>query len=76
MISFSSLDFIIISVFFAILFLIGFLPKKEQKGNSSEYLLAGRNVGLFLFIMTNVSTWYGVLLCLTYRKRKRWRDAR
>ncbi|MBI5809207.1 MAG: hypothetical protein HZA74_12490, partial [Ignavibacteriales bacterium] len=70
MISFSSLDFIIISVFFAILFLIGFLPKKEQEGNSSEYLLAGRNVGLFLFIMTNVSTWYGGILGVgefTYR---------
>ncbi len=70
MISFSSLDFIILSVFFAILFLIGFLPRKEQKGNSSEYLLAGRNVGLFLFIMTNVSTWYGGILGVgefTYR---------
>lgn len=70
MVSFSSFDIAIIISFFAILLLIGFLPKKETKGDASDYLLSGRKVGLFLFIMTNVSTWYGGILGVgefTYR---------
>ncbi|MFA7228547.1 MAG: sodium:solute symporter family protein [Melioribacteraceae bacterium] len=50
--------------------LIGFLPKREREGDYSEYLLSGRKVGLFLFVMTNVSTWYGGILGVgefTYR---------
>ncbi|PKL83189.1 MAG: hypothetical protein CVV24_06330, partial [Ignavibacteriae bacterium HGW-Ignavibacteriae-3] len=70
MISFSSIDFVIIISFFTILLIIGFLPKKETDGDSSQYLLYGRKVGLFLFVMTNVSTWYGGILGVgefTYR---------
>ncbi|MBA4406177.1 hypothetical protein C0389_02765 [bacterium] len=62
MVSFSSLDLVIIVSFFVILLSIGFFPKKEIKGDSSDYLLSGRKVGLFLFVMTNVSTWYGGIL--------------
>ena len=70
MVSFSSLDVIIIISFFAILLLIGFFPKKEAEGDTSDYLLSSRKVGLFLFVMTNVSTWYGGILGVgefTYR---------
>ncbi|MHB8931073.1 MAG: sodium:solute symporter family protein, partial [Melioribacteraceae bacterium] len=70
MVSFSHLDLFIIISFFVILLLIGFLPKKEELGDTSGYLLSGRKVGLFLFIMTNVATWYGGILGVgefTYR---------
>lgn len=70
MVSFSSLDIIIIISFFIILLIIGFFPKKETEGDTSDYLLSGRKVGLFLFVMTNVSTWYGGILGVgefTYR---------
>lgn len=70
MVSFSLLDFIILISFFALLLLIGLLPKKENEGDTEQYLLSNRKVGLFLFIMTNVSTWYGGILGVgefTYR---------
>ncbi len=70
MVSFSHLDLFIIISFFVILLSIGFLAKKEAKGDTSDYLLSGRKVGLFLFIMTNVATWYGGILGVgefTYR---------
>ena len=70
MVSFSPLDFTILISFFVFLLLIGFIPKKEEEGNTEEYLLSNRKVGLFLFIMTNVSTWYGGILGVgefTYR---------
>ncbi len=70
MVSFSTVDFAILLAFFVLLLLIGFIPKKEKGGNTEEYLLSGRKVGLFLFIMTNVSTWYGGILGVgefTYR---------
>ncbi len=38
--------------------------------DADDYLLSGRKVGLFLFILTNVSTWYGGILGVgefTYR---------
>ena len=70
MISFSALDIIIILAFFLVLLLVGAIPKREEGGNTEEYLLSGRRVGLFLFIMTNVATWYGGILGVgefTYR---------
>lgn len=68
MISFSFLDLLIIILFFSILLLIGLIPKSNDESNN--YLLANRNVGLLLFIATNVSTWYGGILGVgefTYR---------
>lgn len=68
MISFSLTDIIIIVSFFILLLIIGLLPKKENKEES--FLLFNRNVGLFLFVLTNVSTWYGGILGVgefTYR---------
>ena len=69
MVSFSILDLSIIIVFFAVVLLIGFLPGMQDKSGEG-FLLSGRKVGLFLFILTNVSTWYGGILGVgefTYR---------
>lgn len=62
MVSFSTLDVWIILLFFAVLVIIGIIPRKAEKGNTEEYLLSGRKVGLFVFILTNVATWYGGIL--------------
>lgn len=62
MVSFSSIDILILIIFFTSILAIGFIPRKEEKGDSAEYLLSGRKVGLFLFVLTNVATWYGGIL--------------
>jgi len=70
MVTFSSLDLIIIFSFFGIVLLIGFLSGWKDNKSADGYLLSGRKVGLFLFILTNVSTWYGGILGVgefTYR---------
>jgi SSS family solute:Na+ symporter len=70
MISFNNLDILIIVFFFGIVLLIGFISGRNTKGQADDYLLSGRKVGLFLFILTNVSTWYGGILGVgefTYR---------
>ncbi|MFZ2324726.1 MAG: sodium:solute symporter family protein [Ignavibacteriaceae bacterium] len=70
MISFSPLDIAIIVVFFILLLLIGFISSKKTLSNSEDYLLSGRKVGLVLFVLINVSTWYGGIIGVgefTYR---------
>lgn len=70
MISFSSADILIILLFFTALLFIGFYTGKKTGSEANDYLLSGRKVGLFLFILTNVSTWYGGILGVgefTYR---------
>lgn len=70
MISFNSLDLIVIASFFIILMAIGFFARTKNANDSSEFLLSGRKMGLLLFIFTNVSTWYGGILGVgefTYR---------
>lgn len=70
MISFSQLDIIIIVIFFVSLLVIGFISSKKTLSNSEDYLLSGRKVGLFLFVLINVSTWYGGIIGVgefTYR---------
>lgn len=62
MVSFSSLDFAVIGLFFGVVLLIGFLAGRQKQQSSDDYLLSGRKVGLFLFVLTNVSTWYGGIL--------------
>ncbi len=62
MVSFSFLDILIISLFFIVILVIGLIPSREKEGDASEYLLSGRKVGLWLFVLTNVSTWYGGIL--------------
>jgi len=61
MVLFSNLDIIIVILFFLIVVILGFIPK--MKNNSAEsYLLSNRNVGIFLFVLTNVANWYGGIL--------------
>ncbi len=70
MISFSWLDIFIIVFFFLSLLLIGFISSKKTSSNSEDYLLSSRKVGLFLFVLINVSTWYGGIIGVgefTYR---------
>lgn len=62
MISLSTLDVSIILIFFSALLFIGFLPQLINKESVEDYVLSGRKVGLILFIVTNVSTWYGGIL--------------
>jgi len=70
MISFSPSDIIIIILFFFLLLSIGFISSKKVKSDAEDYLLSGRNMGLFLFVLVNVSTWYGGIIGIgefTYR---------
>ena len=70
MISFKPIDLVVISFFFLTVLLIGFISGKKAKNDPDEYLLNGRKVGLFVFILANVSTWYGGILGIgefTYR---------
>ena len=70
MISFKLIDLFIIALFFITVLLIGFISGKKSKNDPEGYLLNGRNVGLFVFVLTNVSTWYGGILGIgefTYR---------
>ncbi len=62
MVSFSTLDFSIIILFFFSVLGFGFYFGRKTKDEAEDYLLSGRKVGLFLFILTNVSTWYGGIL--------------
>ena len=70
MVSFLSIDIIIIGAFFFLLVITGLLAGKKTTTGSDDYLLSGRKVGLTLFILTNVATWYGGILGVgefTYR---------
>lgn len=62
MISLSNLDISIIILFFSAVLFIGFLPRLLNKNSVEDYVLSGRKVGMLLFILTNVSTWYGGIL--------------
>ena len=70
MISFSTSDLLVIIIFFFSVIAIGFISGRKSGAEADDYLLSGRKVGLFLFILTNVSTWYGGILGVgefTYR---------
>jgi len=70
MINFSAYDIAIILLFFSALLFIGFYTGRKTSSEANDYLLSGRKVGLFLFVLTNVSTWYGGILGVgefTYR---------
>lgn len=70
MISFSTLDIIVMLLFFLSLLLIGFITSKKTRAAAEDYLLSGRKLNLFLFVLISVSTWYGGIIGVgefTYR---------
>lgn len=70
MISFSPIDIAVILIFFTTLVSIGFYASRKTSSAAEDYLLSGRNIGLFLFVLTTVSTWYGGIIGVgefTYR---------
>ncbi len=62
MVSFSNFDFFIIILFFIALTLIAYFSSRNVDESYQSYFLAGRNVGLYIFVLSNVSTWYGGIL--------------
>jgi SSS family solute:Na+ symporter len=70
MISFNIWDTVVLILFFVAVLFVGFWAGRKNNDDTEEYLLSGRKIGLVLFIMTNVSTWYGGILGVgefTYR---------
>lgn len=70
MLSFSTIDLLVIGSFFIVLILIGFYNGRKTKNSANDFLLSNRSLTLFLFIAVNVSTWYGGILGVgefTYR---------
>lgn len=62
MVSFSTADIVIIVLFFISVLSVGFISGRKSINDAEDYLLSGRNVGLILFVLTNVATWYGGIL--------------
>ena len=53
-----------------VLLTIGFFTSRKTKNDSEDYLLSNRKMGLFLFVLVSVSTWYGGIIGVgefTYR---------
>jgi len=70
MISFSAWDILIIILFFVSILFIGFYSGRKTNNTADDYLLSGRKLSLLLFVLVNVSTWYGGILGVgefTYR---------
>lgn len=62
MISISAADIAVIAGFFILVLLIGYLAGRKTETDTASYFLAGKKIGLLLFVVTNVSTWYGGIL--------------
>jgi len=61
MVTFATIDLILVVGYFVAVLVIGFLSTKKQT-DTAEFLLAGRSLTLPVFVMTLVSTWYGGIL--------------
>jgi SSS family solute:Na+ symporter len=69
-VSFNFVDVVVIIFFFAAVIVIGFRAGRKYSDEPDDFLLSGRKVGLKLFVLTTVSTWYGGILGVgefTYR---------
>jgi SSS family solute:Na+ symporter len=63
MVQLSTIDVLLIALYFAAVLAIGFFAGRRTRGGDAlEYLLAGRSLTVPLFVMTLVSTWYGGIL--------------
>ena len=57
--SFQPIDWVILALYFAFLLIVGFWKRRET---TEDYLIAGRNLSLPVFVATLVATWYGGIL--------------
>lgn len=62
MVTFEVIDYAVVLLFFILITVIGFLVSMKVSKSPLDYHLSNRNVGLFLFVTTNVATWYGGIL--------------
>jgi len=57
--AFHPVDWAILALYFVFLIVIGFW---KRQGSTEDYLIAGRRLGLPVFVATLVATWYGGIL--------------
>ena len=57
--AFQPIDWALLTLYFAFLLAVGFWPRRR---NDEDYLIAGRNLSLPVFVATLVATWYGAIL--------------
>jgi len=57
--SFQLVDWAILALYFVFLLVVGFWKRKES---AADYFIAGRALGLPVFVATLVATWYGGIL--------------
>lgn len=55
-------DYSLILLYFAGLFILGFVRSRRGGSSAEEYIVAGRRLSLPAFVATLVSTWYGGIL--------------
>jgi SSS family solute:Na+ symporter len=70
MINLSLYDYFVLLAYAILLLIIGFWSRSESEKTKIDFLLAGRNLSLPLFMMVTVATWYGGILGVgefTYR---------
>lgn len=70
MINLSFSDYLVVIFYAILLVIIGFWSQRKSGNTKLDFLLAGRNLSLPLFVMVTVATWYGGILGVgefTYR---------
>ena len=55
-------DYLVLLLYVAGLFVLGFLRSRRGASSTEEYIVAGRRLSLPAFVATLVSTWYGGIL--------------
>lgn len=58
----SALDAVVVAAFLAVTVLLGVRASRRPAEPLDDYLIAGRTLGLPLFVVTLVATWYGGVL--------------
>jgi SSS family solute:Na+ symporter len=58
----SSIEVVLLALYLAGLFVLGFIRSRRGHESAEEYLVAGRRISLPAFVVTLVSTWYGGIL--------------
>jgi SSS family solute:Na+ symporter len=61
-VKFTFVDWSVIGLYFSAVVFIGFRAARKAKSHIDEYLVAGRNLTIPIFVATLVSTWYGGIL--------------